>query len=148
MQVGAAIGTAERALEKMAERLRTRIVYGKPIGRFTHLQQQLAEYSTQLRMAFALASDAARLLDEGRLDEARPLVTGLKAEGIEIALKAADVAMRAHGGEGYSDQVDLGFRVRDLMGLRIADGTTDAMRSAVVAQVFGKEFWEMAFEMP
>ena len=31
--------------------------------------------------------------------------------------------MRAHGALGYSHDVDLGDRVRDLMGLRIADGT-------------------------
>ncbi len=52
--------------------------------------------------------------------------------------------MRAHGALGYSRQVDLGDRVRDLMGLRIADGTTDVMRMEVVRSVFGSEFWTMA----
>lgn len=86
------------------------------------------------------------LLDQGRYKEAEKLVCGLKAEGIEIAIKAVDAAARAFGGEGYSDRVDIGDRLRDLNGLRIADGTTDAMRSAVVMHSFGKEFWDMAFK--
>lgn len=146
MQTAAAIGTAEKALDMMAERLKTREVYGKPIGRFTHLQQPLGQHSTELKMAFALAKEAARLLDQGRYKEAEKLVCGLKAEGIEIAIDAVDAAARAFGGEGYSDRVDIGDRLRDLNGLRIADGTTDAMRSAVVMHTFGKEFWEMAFK--
>ena len=145
MQTAAAIGTAERALEMMAERLRTREVYGKPIGRFTHLQQPLGQHATELKMAYALAVEAARLLDQGKYKEAEPLVCGLKAEGIEIALDAVDTAARAFGGEGYSDRVDIGDRLRDLNGLRIADGTTDAMRSAVVMHDYGKDLWNMAF---
>lgn len=35
-------------------------------------------------------------------------------------------------------------RVRDLMGLRIADGTTDVMRMEVVRSVYGTDFWKMA----
>lgn len=145
MQTAAAIGTAERALEMMADRLRTREVYGKPIGRFTHLQQPLGQHATELKMAHALAVEAARLLDQGKYKEAEPLVCGLKAEGIEIALNAVDAAARAFGGEGYSDRIDIGDRLRDLNGLRIADGTTDAMRSAVVMHTYGKDFWNMAF---
>ncbi len=146
MQAAAAIGTAERALEMMAERLETRKVYGAPIGRFTHLQQPLGQHSTELKMAWALAIEAAKLIDERRFAEADELVCGLKAEGVEIALKAVDAAARAFGGEGYSDLVDIGDRLRDLNGLRIADGTTDVMRSAVVKSRFGKQFWEMAFK--
>jgi len=146
MQTAAAIGTAERALEMMAERLTTRYAFGGPIGRFTHLQQPMGQHTTELKMALSLAKEAARLLDQGKLDEAEPLINGLKAEGVEIALKAVDAATRAFGGEGYSDLVDLGDRLRDLNGLRIADGTTDVMRSDVVRQQFGPKFWKMATE--
>ena len=146
MQTAAAIGTAERALEMMAERLTTRYAFGGPIGRFTHLQQSMGQHTTELKMAFSLAKEAARLLDQGKLDEADLLINGLKAEGVEIALKAVDAATRAFGREGYSDLVDLGDRLRDLNGLRIADGTADVMRSDVVRQQFGSKFWKMATE--
>ena len=144
MQTATAIGTAEGALVQMAERLKTRIVFGGPIGRFTHLQQPMGQHTTELKMAHSLAIRAAKLLDEGKYSEAEPLINGLKAEGVEIALKAVDAAARAFGGEGFSDLVDIGDRLRDLNGLRIADGATDVMRSAVVRDEFGREFWDMA----
>ena len=144
MQTAAAIGTAEGALDQMAERLKSRIVFGAPIGRFTHLQQPLAQYSIELKMAYSLAREAAEMLDQNQLDDADVLICGLKAEGVEIALSAVDAAARSFGGEGYSDLVDIGDRLKDLNGLRIADGTTDVMRSAVVAKLYGREFWNMA----
>ena len=144
MQAAAAIGCGERALEIMAERIRQRHVFGAPIGRFTHLQQPIGENLTKLRMAMALAREAARHCDRGDYEAAEPLVNGLKAEGVEIALAACDAALRAHGALGYSRQVDLGDRVRDLMGLRIADGTTDVMRMTVVREEYGFDLWDMA----
>ncbi|XZE55773.1 acyl-CoA dehydrogenase family protein [Planctomycetaceae bacterium SH139] len=144
MQAAAAIGCGEAALDQLAERLKTRDAFGGPIGRFSHLQQPLGEHTTKLRMAMALAREAATLLDDGNYKAATSLIDGLKAEGVEIALSACDAAMRAHGAMGYSRDVDLGDRVRDLMGLRIADGTTDVMRMSVVKNVYGSELWVMA----
>lgn len=147
MQTAAAIGTAEDALDQMAARLKTREAFGGPIGRFTHLQQPIGQHSIELRMAYALATDVAVQIDAGDYEGARPLICGLKAEGVEIALRAVDAATRAFGGEGYSTRVDLGDRLRDLNGLRIADGTTDVMRMEVVRGLFGREFWDMAVEV-
>lgn len=147
MQSAAAIGTGEGALEQMAERIKVREVFGGPIGRFTHLQQPIGQYWTELRMAYALAREAAERIDRGDYSkETRSLICGIKAEGVEIALRATDAATRAFGGEGYSTRVDLGDRLRDLNGLRIADGTTDVMRMEVVRQTFGEVFWDMAIQ--
>jgi alkylation response protein AidB-like acyl-CoA dehydrogenase len=145
MQPAAAIGTGENALNQMADRIKARQVFGGPIARFTHLQQPIGQHRTELRMAYALAREAALRIDRGDYGkETRALICGIKAEGVEIALKATDAATRAFGGEGYSNLVDLGDRLRDLNGLRIADGTTDVMRMEVVRQTYGEEFWEMA----
>lgn len=144
MQSAAAIGCGEAALKQMAKRIQERHAYGGPIGRFTHLQQPLGEYTTKLKMAMSLAREAASLIDCGDYEAASPLVNGIKAEGVEVALAAADAAMRAHGALGYSREVDLGDRVRDLMGLRIADGTTDVMRMDVVRSVYSPQLWKMA----
>lgn len=146
MQAATAIGTGEDALDQMADRIKSRQAFGAPIGRFTHLQQPIGQYKTELRMAYALAREAAKLIDGDDYRTAHPLICGLKAEGVENALKAVDAAARAFGGEGYSDLVDLGDRLRDLNGLRIADGTTDVMRMEVVRRTYGEEFWKMAVE--
>lgn len=145
MQAAAAIGTGENALDQMANRIKARHVFGGPIARFTHLQQPIGQHRTELRMAYALAREAAMRIDRGDYGkETRALICGIKAEGVEIALRATDAATRAFGGEGYSNLVDLGDRLRDLNGLRIADGTTDVMRMEVVRQTYGEEYWDMA----
>lgn len=146
MQAAAALGTGKNALDQMAERIKSREAFGGPIGRFTHLQQPIGQYTTELRMALALAREAAELLDRGDYKTAEPLIDGLKGEGVEMALRAVDAATRAFGGEGYSTRVDLGDRLKDLNGLRIADGTTDVMRMMVVRKVYGEAFWEMAVQ--
>jgi alkylation response protein AidB-like acyl-CoA dehydrogenase len=146
MQSAAAIGCGEDALQQMADRIKARQAFGGPIGRFTHLQQPIGQYKTELLMANAFARDIAEMLDRGEYRQAQPLICGLKAEGVENALHAVDAAARAFGGEGYSTLVDIGDRLQDLNGLRIADGTTDVMRMEVVRHIYGKEFWNMAVE--
>lgn len=148
MMSATAIGTAKGAIAQVVERMRNRTAFGKPIGSFTHLQQQLAEHTAKIKMAELLVDHAASLIDSGDYQGASVYVAMAKAEGVEIALAAADFAMKTFGAEGYSTQVDLGKRVHDLQGLRIADGTTDVLRSDVVRQTYGDDFWQMAFGEP
>lgn len=144
MMASAAIGTGKEALSLASKRLKEREAFGGPIGRFTHLQQPLAELTAKLTMASLLVHKAAELLDNGQQETAAPLVSMAKAEAVEWALEAADYAMKVFGAEGYSDRTDLAERVADLMGLRIADGPTDVLRQDVIRKVYGSDLWEMA----
>jgi alkylation response protein AidB-like acyl-CoA dehydrogenase len=145
MQAAAAIGTGKGALDQAVARMRTRQAFGGPIGRFTHFQQDLAQHTTNLKAASLLVREAAGLIDRGDYDGAAAIVAMAKGEGVEWALKAADFSMELHGADGYSsDRTDLGQRVRDLQGLRIADGTTHVLRQDVVRHVYGGDLWEMA----
>jgi alkylation response protein AidB-like acyl-CoA dehydrogenase len=146
MQTAAALGTAKRALEMTADRLRTREVNGKKIGSMTHLQQQLAEHSIQLESLTAFVEKAARLLDSGDYEEGSRLAGAAKARGVEAAHQAVDFALKTYGAAGYdlSDN-DLFSRLADLTGLRIADGMTDVLQSEYVKKTFGDDFWDMAF---
>lgn len=143
MMAATAIGTAKGAITQAVERLRTRQAFGGPIGRFTHFQQALAEHTTKLHMLGLLVQDAAKKIDQGKYEEAIPLVAMAKGEGVEWALRAADFAMELFGAQGYSGDVDLAQRVADLQGLRIADGTTHVMRQEVVRSIYGDDFWQM-----
>lgn len=144
MMSAAAIGTGKGALQQVVQRMRERQAFGGPIGRFTHLQQPLAEHTAKLHMASLLVAEAAKKIDQGRYEEASGLVAMAKAECVEWALKAADFAMEVFGAHGYSNKTDLAQRVADLQGLRIADGTTHIMRQEVVRKTYGDDFWQMA----
>jgi alkylation response protein AidB-like acyl-CoA dehydrogenase len=144
MMAAAAVGTGKGALDQLVERLRTREAFGGPIGRFTHLQQDLAKHTAKLHMVTLLIKQAAELLDQDKYEQAEGYASMAKAEGVEGALKAADFAMEVFGAQGYTNQTDLPRRVADLQGLRIADGTTHVLRQDVVRRFYGDDFWDMA----
>lgn len=138
----AAIGCGRGALDQAITWLRERQAYGGPLGRFTHLQQELAEHVARLHMAWLLVQSAA-----ARQDARQPAFADAcmaKAEGIEAALAATDWAMRIHGARGQTTQLDLSKRQRDLQALRIAGGPPDVLRSQVARAVLGNTLYEAA----
>jgi alkylation response protein AidB-like acyl-CoA dehydrogenase len=87
----AAIGCAQAAIDQAIAWMQTRIAFGAPIGRFTHLQQQLAIHLSRLHMAGLLVNATAV-----RLDERKPAVADAamaKAEALEYAIDAVQFCM-------------------------------------------------------
>jgi alkylation response protein AidB-like acyl-CoA dehydrogenase len=138
----AAIGCARGALDQAMAWLHARHAFGGPIGRFSHLQQELAQHVARVHMAWLLICAVAE-----RIDARQPAFADAamaKAEAVEIALAAADWAMRTHGARGHTTQYDIAQRYRDLASLRIADGTTDVLRGQVARALLGEELYELS----
>ncbi len=146
MMAAAAIGSAQAAVDQAIDRLKNRNAFGGPIGRFTHLQQGLAENVARLRMAWLLIQSVAEEMDARRwpiFDAAMA-----KAEALEAALAATDWAMRVFGAAGYDAANGLEKRHRDLLGLRAADGTTDVLRGQVARAILGESVYELSLNRP
>jgi alkylation response protein AidB-like acyl-CoA dehydrogenase len=142
VMAAAAVGCARGAIDRAADWLRQRHAFGGPIGRFTHLQQALAAHLARLHMAWLLVASVAE-----RLDRREPAYTDAamaKAEAVEAAVAAVQWAMEVHGAAGYCEHYDLEKRLRDLLGLRIADGTTDVLRGQVARAVLGEDLYQQA----
>ncbi|AQV94978.1 acyl-CoA dehydrogenase [Cupriavidus necator] len=138
----AAIGCAQAALNRVKQRLHTRYAFSGLIGRFSHLQQEYAVHASRLHMAWLLVQDAARRIEgklPGYMDSAMA-----KAEAVEAAIAAVQWAMLVHGAYGYSVEAGLEKRHRDLLGLRIADGTTDVLRGQVARGLLGDELYALS----
>lgn len=142
VMAAAAIGTARGAIDQAAVWLRQRQAFDGPIGRFTHLQQTFAEHVARLHMAWLLIVSVAERLDHR--EQAYTDAAMAKAEAVEAALAAVLWAMQVHGAAGYCEYNDLEKRVRDLLGLRIADGTTDVLRGQVARAVLGEDLYQLA----
>ena len=137
-----AIGSAQAAIDQTAVWMKTRHAFGGPIGRFSHLQQALAQWVARLRMTWLLLENVA-----GQIDSRRSAVVDaamLKAEATEVALGAVEWSMTALGAAGYNKSVGLEKRYRDLAGLRIADGTTDVLRGQVARAFLGERLYELS----
>ncbi|MBS0350718.1 MAG: acyl-CoA/acyl-ACP dehydrogenase [Proteobacteria bacterium] len=138
----AAIGCAEGAINQTITWLKERHAFGGPIGRFTHLQQELAYHYSQLKMAWLLVLDAMKNMDNKQSSLINASMA--KAETLEIAISAVNWSMRVHAAKAYSTALDLEKRLRDLLGLRIADGVTDVLRGQVARNLLGEDIYEMS----
>jgi alkylation response protein AidB-like acyl-CoA dehydrogenase len=137
-----AIGSAQAAVDQAAAWMKTRQAFGGPIGRFSHLQQALAEWTARLRMVWLLVEDVAAQIDSRRWPTVDAAM--LKAEAMETALAATAWSMTVLGGAGYALEAGLEKRHRDLAGLRIADGATDVLRGQVARAVLGERLYELS----
>lgn len=138
----AAIGSAEKALDKAKDRLRTREAFSGQIGRFTHLQQDFAKHASRLHMAWLLVQSAAHRIDLKQYSYVDAAMA--KAEGVEASIAAVQWSMLVHGAYGYSAEAQLEKSLRDLLGLRIADGTTDVLRGQVARGILGEELYSLS----
>jgi alkylation response protein AidB-like acyl-CoA dehydrogenase len=142
MMAALAVGSAQATIDQTAVRMKTRHAFGGPIGRFSHLQQAMAHWIAHLRMAWLLVESVADQIDTHVWPTADAAM--LKAEALEVSIGATEWAMSVFGGAGYDAATGLEKRYRDLLGLRIADGTTDVLRSQVARAFLGERLYDLS----
>ncbi|WP_226699987.1 acyl-CoA dehydrogenase family protein [Qipengyuania gaetbuli] len=117
-----AIGAAERAIEKMAERLQSRIAFGKRLSEQSVWEQRLGEARLDIEMTRLLCLKAADMMDKAGNKAAKLEIALIKVAAPRTALKVLDHAMQAHGAGGLSDDFGLAEVYAGMRALRIADG--------------------------
>ncbi|WP_324826503.1 acyl-CoA dehydrogenase family protein [Qipengyuania zhejiangensis] len=117
-----AIGAAERALEKMAERLQSRIAFGKRLSEQSVWEQRLGEARLDIEMTRLLCLKAADMMDKAGNKAAKLEIALIKVAAPRTALRVLDHAMQAHGAGGLSDDFGLAEVYAGMRALRIADG--------------------------
>lgn len=92
-------GAMDRVLDLTLEHARGRVQFGRPIGRFQAIQQQIAVMASEVAAVGVAADEAALRLErsDGALD-----VAVAKARASEAAARVAKVAHQVHGAIGYT----------------------------------------------
>lgn len=116
-----AVHMAQRALDLACEYAGTRKQFGKLIGGFQLVQQDLADMQTMIVSSRLLCYNALAALDRG--ERANGLSAMAKRYAIEHCDRAIALAMRVHGAMGLSREVGLERMARDVRMLSIPDGT-------------------------
>ncbi|BDT86726.1 acyl-CoA dehydrogenase [Nocardia cyriacigeorgica] len=132
------IGMAERALELMCTRARSRTTFGKPISDNANIQDWIAESRIDIEMIRLLTLKAAYLMDTVGNKEARTEIAAIKVAAPNIALKVVDRAIQVHGGGGVTDDFPLAMAWAHLRTLRLADGPDEVHKRAIARQELGK----------
>lgn len=112
------IGIGRRALKTAAKYAQERVVFGRPIGKNQAIQHPLAESWAELYAAEMMLWQAARLYDRG--DKAALETNAAKYLAGEAAFRAADRALRTHGGMGYAAEYNVERYLRESILARIA----------------------------
>ena len=116
------IGVAERALELMRERAKTRSAFGKPIAEQGVIRQWIAESRLAIEQARLLVLKTAWMMDEAGNKAARNEISMIKAVVPQMALKIIDRAIQTHGGGGVCQDYPLANFWIYARTLRLADG--------------------------
>ncbi len=124
-----ALGIAQACLFEATNYARTRVQFGKPIGRFQAIQNKLADMAVGIEAARALTYRAAWYKDTGK-DYAQAAAMA-KLFASEMCSKAANHAIQVFGGYGYCDDYPVERFLRDAKITELYEGTSEIHRLVI-----------------
>jgi len=136
------IGVAERALETMCKRVRSRVAFGKPIAEQGTIRADIAASRMEIEQLRLLVLKAAAMMDTVGNKAARTEIAMIKVVAPQVTLRVLDRAIQAHGGAGVSQDTFLASAWANVRTLRIADGPDEVHTEAIARRELGK--WEKA----
>ena len=125
------IGVAERALEAMCTRAKTRVAFGKPLAEQGVVTAAIADSRMEIEQARLLTLKAAYLMDTVGNKVARAEIAMIKVVAPNMALRVIDRAIQLHGGGGVSDDFGLAQAWAHTRTLRLADGPDEVHQRAI-----------------
>jgi acyl-CoA dehydrogenase len=128
------IGAAERALELMCARARTRVTFGQPVSERANVQDWIAESRLEIEMVRLLTLKAAWLMDTVGNKHARMEISAIKIAAPQVALRVVDRAIQVYGGAGVSDDFPLASLYAHLRTLRLADGPDEIHKRTIARE--------------
>jgi alkylation response protein AidB-like acyl-CoA dehydrogenase len=94
-------GTGRRALDKASAYARDRVVWGVPVGAHQGVSHPLAKAKIELELARLMTQKAAAMQDAGTTGTGEA-ANYAKYAAAEAGIHCVDVALQAHGGNGFT----------------------------------------------
>jgi acyl-CoA dehydrogenase len=132
------IGVAERALELMCQRAKSREMFGGVLADKQFIQDFIALSRAEIDQARLVTQHAAWKLDKVGNREAREELSITKLVVPTMALGVVDRAIQVWGGAGVSDDTPLAAMYRYNRMLRIGDGADEVHKQVIARIELGK----------
>jgi cyclohexanecarboxyl-CoA dehydrogenase len=127
------LGAARASLDEAIAFANDREAFGQPIVKFQGVSFPIAEHATYLEAARWLCYRALWLRATGQPHTA--VASMSKWWPPVVAKDAIETSMKIHGHLGYSTELPLQQRLRDVMAYLIADGTAEIQKRVIAAEL-------------
>lgn len=132
------LGLAEACLDEAVDYVKERKAFGIPISKFEGVSFKLAECATLIEASRLICYNALKLRDEGLPNTKEAAMA--KWYVPECVVSAIHDSLLIFGARGYSEANPIQQRLRDAIGLRIGDGTTEIMKLIIAREILGSGF--------
>jgi acyl-CoA dehydrogenase len=125
------IGLAERSLEAMVARVKSRVAFGRPLADQGVIREWIADSRMEIEQARLLTLKAAHMMDTVGNKVAQAEIAMIKVIAPKMLLAVIDRASQAHGGGGVSQDFGLAYAWARSRVMRIVDGPDEVHKRAV-----------------
>ena len=132
------IGVAERALELMCARVKSRVAFGKTLAEQGVILEWIADSRIEIDQARLLTLFAAWKIDTQGVKAAMSEISAIKVIAPTVLQRVVDEAIQLHGGAGMSHDVPLTALFTMARALRLADGPDEVHRATVARMELAK----------
>ncbi|MFV8835259.1 acyl-CoA dehydrogenase family protein [Aquisalimonas sp.] len=133
------IGVAERALEAMVARAKSRNAFGQRLADMGGLRQEIARSRMEIEQARLLTLNAAHMMDTVGNKVARREIAMIKVVAPNMACNVVDRAIQAFGAMGVCQDTFLASAYANLRTLRLADGPDEVHMESIAKLEIGKD---------
>lgn len=132
------LGAAGISVEETIRYTRERSAFGKPLATFEGVSFTIAEHASILESVRLLCYKALWLRDQGLAHSKEAAMVKWMAP--RFSVNAIRDCLLLHGHYGYTQEFPLEQRLRDIMGVEIADGTSQVCKIVIGREMFGREY--------
>jgi cyclohexanecarboxyl-CoA dehydrogenase len=129
---------AQQTLSEAVEYVKNRTAFGNPISRFEGVSFKIAEAATLIEATRLLCYQALKLRDEN-LPHTKEAAMAKWYGGKCVSHGIHDLLL-LFGWRGYSEKLPIEQRLRDVIGMRMGDGTEEIMKLIIAREIMGVNF--------
>lgn len=142
------VGKATRALEYMCKRVAERETFGKSVGSYSSIRQDVARSACQIEQARLLTLSAADTIDQKGIKGAKDLIAMIKIVAPSMVCDVTDRAMQAFGGKGFTEDTPLAAYWMSGRVLRMADGPDEVHMYQLGRNIIGRVAGDESLHTP